>query len=40
METATVMKISISIFGFYFQVSFKGAEFDCDLIKEKDVIRN
>ena len=39
METVTVLKILISIFGAYFQV-FKGAKFDYDQIKEENVIRN
>ena len=39
METTTVMKILISIFGEYFKL-LKGAKFDYDQIKEENVIRN
>ena len=38
METTTVMKILILIFGNILKM-FKGAKFDHDLIKEKNVIR-
>ena len=39
METTTVMKISILIFGEYSQVVFKGTKFDHDETKEENVIR-
>ena len=39
METTTVMKILISIFGEYFKF-LKVAKFDYDQIKEENVIRN
>ena len=39
METTTVMKILILIFGEYFQDVYKGVKFDRDRIKEESVIR-
>ena len=39
METATVMKSLISIFGEYFKL-FKGTKFDYDQVKEENVVRN
>ena len=39
METTTVIKILISIFGEHSQV-VKGAKFDYDQIKDENVIRN
>ena len=39
IETMTVMKILILIFGEYSEKVFKGAKFHYDQIKEKNVIR-